>query len=319
MEPPRINGLLVCPVCLARLAQTESGLVCTGCSQAYSVSASGQPDLRAVGSRRVRLEYSYDPSWGVFPWEIVRLEFPGRPFPGVDKLALEATEAGILRSVPEASPGMRSLDLGCGNDHQRFREPLTVLGYDHTGVDIDGPAPDALADMHVLPFADASFDLLVSSAVFEHVKNPHVAMAEAARVAKPDALFVGTIAFSEPFHISYFHHSPLAVYELLTSCGFEIRTVVLSTEWNSFLAHLQMGYAGARYPVAVRHAIAGLLYRASMFPAMVKSVLRRTRTPIEHDRRSFARSHSALVGFVAVRRPRADETKCVRTAPDRAP
>jgi SAM-dependent methyltransferase len=254
----------------------------------------------------------------VFPWDIVRLEFPGRPHPALQGHVLEPTEAEILRSIPEATPGHRSIDLGCGLDRQRFREPLAELGYDHTGVDIDGPAPDVLADMHSLPFADASFDLLVTSAVFEHVKNPHVAMAEAARIARPDALFVGTVAFGEPYHVSYFHHSPLAVYELLTSCGFECRAVILSTAWNSFLAHLQMGYAGARYPAAVRRAIAGFLYRASMAPAAIKSALRRNQGPIEHDRRSFARSHSALVGFVAVRKPRTEETRCVRSVRDRA-
>lgn len=305
--------LWACPTCLGDLGESSGGLACAACGVRYATTASGQPDFRPTTPRTIRLEYSYDPVWGQFPWDIVELEFPPNPLPFEVRPTWEPTEVCIVRSVPPPTgPSQRSLDLGCGLDRQRFMEPLTLFGYEHTGIDIDGLAPDALADMHQLPFKNETFDLLVTSAVFEHVKNPHVAMAEAARVAKPGAHFVGSIAFNEPFHISYFHHSPLAVYELLTCAGFECHTIVLSNTWNVFLAHLEMGYAGARYPEWLRKTIAGTLVRVPLLPAAVKVLLGKDPGAPLADGKSFARSHSALVGFVATRTPRPSETRCVR-------
>jgi SAM-dependent methyltransferase len=215
-------------------------------------------------------------------------------------------------SLPRASAGQRSLDLGCGGGHQRFREPLERLGFEHTGVDIAGDAPTALADVHLLPFPDRTFDVLVTSAVFEHLKQPHIAMAEAARVAKPAACFVGSIAFSEPFHVSYFHHSPLAVFELLESAGFECQSLIVSNTWSAFHAHLDMGFAGARYPKWLRCSIPNLFLGAALLHATVKRAIGRGDSALQQDRKSFARSHSAAVGFVAVRTPKAVESRLVR-------
>lgn len=295
-----------CPVCLAPADGNRSG--CDACGTAFRCSSDGRPDYRPQAPLTIQLEYRYDPNWGSMPWDIVRLDWPGGA-PNDDVPShWEATERNLLRAIPAATPGSCSLDLGCGLERQRFAEPLGALGYEHVGVDIDGTAPDALADMHLLPFRTACFDLLVTSAVFEHVKQPHVAMAEAARVARPNALFVGTVAFAEPFHISYFHHSPLAVFELLESTGFSVEHLILSTEWNVFQAHLDMGFAGARYPPWLRLAISQTLFGFTLVHAYVKLAIGRGRTPLLQDRLAFARSHSALVGFVATRRSGAAPT-----------
>lgn len=187
-----------------------------------------------------------------------------------------------------------------------------MLGYHLTGVDLEGAAPDLLADLHLLPFQDESFDLLISSAVFEHLKNPHVAMAEAARVAKEGSLFVGSIAFSEPYHISYFHCSPLAVYELLSSSGFAVQSIILSRQWNVFNAHFEMGYAGARYPSKLRNLIAAGMVKASLLPSAVKSFMQRKPQHLKDHELIFAKSHSAAVGFIATRKHRANETRIKR-------
>jgi SAM-dependent methyltransferase len=301
-KPVTPVDLWACPACLGDLAHSADTYSCRGCSLTYPLSASGQPDFRPRGRLHLAMEYAYDPDWGRFPWDLVRVEWPQNALPFDVPASWEATEVSLVRSIPAATGPARALDLGCGNDRQRFLEPLTRLGYALTGVDIDGAAPHALADAHLLPLRAASFDLLVTSAVFEHVKQPHVVMAEAARVAKPGALFVGSIAFGEPYHISYFHHSPLAVFELLDSAGFECRSIVLTNRWNAFLAHLEMGFAGARYPGWLRRAVAGGLFGATLVHATVKRLLGRGRAALDQDRASFARCHSAAVGFVAARR-----------------
>lgn len=67
---------------------------------------------------------------------------------------------------------------------------------------------------------------------------------------------MGSVAFGEPFHISYFHHSPLAVFELLDSCGLDADLFVLSDRYSAFYAHLEMGFAGQRIPRSIHGVIA---------------------------------------------------------------
>jgi SAM-dependent methyltransferase len=303
---------LACPNCLAELEQTAGGLSCGACRQTYVVNERGQGDFRPERHRAITLEYGYDPEFGRFDWSRVQLEWPQNELPFAAKAEWESTELSIVRSVPKAESPKWALDLGCGVERQRFKEPLSMLGYQLTGVDIDGPAPDLLADMHLLPFQDESFDLLLTSAVFEHVKNPHIAMAEAARVAREGSRFVGSIAFSEPYHISYFHCSPLAVYELLTTTGFEVESIILSRKWNVFNAHFEMGYAGARYPGKLRNLIAAGVVGASLLPSAVKSLLRRNPRHLKEHELIFAKSHSAAVGFIATRRRRDNQTRVRR-------
>lgn len=291
---------LACPYCLGHLSAEGPTYAC-GCGGSFPLDSRGRADFRITAAVSVSLQYAYDPAWGEFPWHRVQTEFP--EVPGhLDGSGLAATEAGILRSVPAAGRPACSLDLGCGREHQRFAAPLAKLGYRHTGVDIDGPAPDYLADLHALPFKNESFDLLVTTAVFEHLKQPHVAMAEAARICREGGLFVGSIAFGEPFHVSYFHHSPLAVQEVLESTGFEPEHYVVSADWNAFKAHLEMGYAGARWPRLLRSMASGSMAALGLAPAYIRSRLLRQQARWQADRLAFARSHTALVGFVARRR-----------------
>lgn len=304
----------VCPYCLCDLGTDEAALSCVACEKQYPVTASGQPDFRLTHQCEFTFRYAYDPVWARFPWECVRLDWPENSSRKIEAADWEPTERAMISVVPEAEAGAQSLDLGCGNLRQRFKEPLTMLGYHHTGIDIDGTAPDALADAHLLPFRDESFDLVVTSAVFEHVKNPHLVMTEVARVIKPDALFIGSIAFNEPFHISYFHQSPLAVYELLASSGFDCRSIILTNKWNVFDAHFEMGFAGVHYPAILRQLIAGAHYQAALLPARIKSLLRRNREPLRAGRLSFARSHTASVGFIAVRKSHLHENRLVGRA-----
>src|SRR5262249_7933896 len=142
---------------------------------------------------------------------------------------------------------------------------------------------------------DAVVDLAISSAVWEHLKHPHQAMQEVARVTKPGALFVGNIAFGQPFHISYFHHSPLAAYCLLDAAGFETEQVVLNDAYRAFLAHWEMGYAGQKLPSWLQRVLAAFIRLAALAPAALRG-------RYQAGRLAFARSHAAAVGFIARRR-----------------
>lgn len=100
--------------------------------------------------------------------------------------------------------GPDRLNLGCALNH----EP----GW--TNLDIN-PAvkPDVVADLEAppLPLADESFDFILGSHVFEHVRNFVPLVSDLWRILRPGGLLVSVtpyymseIAVAEPLHIRYF-------------------------------------------------------------------------------------------------------------------
>jgi ubiquinone/menaquinone biosynthesis C-methylase UbiE len=105
------------------------------------------------------------------------------------------------------------LDLGCGAARNAL--PLAAMGFRVTGTDLSQPMLDAAreralregpalaaefihAPMAPLPFADASFDLIVAHGIWNLARSGtefRAGVAEAARVARPGAgLFVFTFS-----------------------------------------------------------------------------------------------------------------------------
>lgn len=110
---------------------------------------------------------------------------------------------GALGQLGIDRPGRRALDLGCGGG--LLAEELARIGLRVEGVDPSGPSL-LTARSHAersglrvgyvrgsgeaLPFADASFDLVVCCDVLEHVADLERVIAETARVMKPGGLYV---------------------------------------------------------------------------------------------------------------------------------
>jgi SAM-dependent methyltransferase len=145
----------------------------------------------------------------------------------------------LLSYFPRSQNGGLMLDLGCG--HKDFEEICKHTNLDYVGIDYDGDAPDILGDAHALPFQDQSFDFVLSMAVLEHLRYPHVAMAEALRVLKPGGLFIGTVAFLEPFHMdSHAHLTHLGTYNVLKHAGFDVDAIAPNVEWSAMHALASM-------------------------------------------------------------------------------
>lgn len=119
-----------------------------------------------------------------------------------------ATSDRIERLVLEGlERPARILDLGCGSGHfsRRLKALYEARGWDvasHlTAIDIDlsnygvPEVPSLRVDLdQPLPFADGSFDVIVSIEVLEHVAAPYVLLREIFRILTPG----GRLVFSTP-------------------------------------------------------------------------------------------------------------------------
>lgn len=119
-----------------------------------------------------------------------------------DKVAKHAE--GMVRHA-DPRPGMRYLDVGCGNGAAPIHLAKT-LGLEVAGVDVD-PAQIRIAqadssrlesarfltlDATQLPFDDNDFDIVSTNMVTHHVPEWQSLLEEMVRVLKPDGYFLFT-------------------------------------------------------------------------------------------------------------------------------
>jgi ubiquinone/menaquinone biosynthesis C-methylase UbiE len=106
--------------------------------------------------------------------------------------------------LPYLEPGQRVLDCGCGPGTITLGLadavfPGRVTGIDRSSFQTDRAhqlangreivnASFRTADVYDLPWADGTFDLVFSHALFEHLSQPERALAELGRVLKPGGL-----------------------------------------------------------------------------------------------------------------------------------
>lgn len=99
-------------------------------------------------------------------------------------------------------PGGRVLDYGCA---QRPYERLLPDGVEYVGADLPGnPSADVeLKADGTVPLPDASFDVVLSTQVLEHVEDPGLYLAECRRLLKPGGSLILTT-----HGIMYYHRDP---------------------------------------------------------------------------------------------------------------
>lgn len=93
----------------------------------------------------------------------------------------------------------RVLDAGCGFKpwQQFFPETVEYIGVDYSS---EWSAPDALASVDFLPFADDSFDAIICSEVLEHTRYPENCINELKRICRPGGLIYISTPFCFPEH-----------------------------------------------------------------------------------------------------------------------
>jgi len=200
---------------------------------------------------------------------------------GADLQQLAALAAAQARGRPHI------LDLGCGAGHASFAvapHAAAVIAYDLSadmlGVVADAARARGLDSIHTrqgpaerLPFADADFDLVISRYSAHHWSDPAAALAEAARVLRPDGIlcFIDVVGPEGPHaalldthlqalellrdvsHVrDYAPHEWLAMLQAAGLAAEESRRWRIDIEFVSWLARM-------RTPMALEAALRQLL------------------------------------------------------------
>lgn len=122
----------------------------------------------------------------------------------------------------------RLIDIGCGEKpYVIFTKGLVVqhLGIDHPGTFHEKTSIDIFATAYHTSLADAVGDVVLSTAVLEHLEEPEAAIREMYRILKPGGHVILTAPFYWQIHESprdFFRFTRYGLEYLFTKTGFQI-------------------------------------------------------------------------------------------------
>ena len=213
---------MVCPIDRTQLSMNEEQWFCSKCgfrSSFTEIKGYVTPDFRALGKPQT-VQASFDiPVRPLIRKEAVTDYFKAvnQNFEHYSRRQIRKTfgtklSKGIQfycqKLLMDFGPESPILDLGCGNGGNRHY--LQSLGFQNIlAVDWSSRGAEVLVDAHRLPFSSDSFQMVISTAVFEHLYNPFLAVSEVGRVLKPGGYFLAGASFWESWHgSSFFHLTP---------------------------------------------------------------------------------------------------------------
>lgn len=120
----------------------------------------------------------------------------------------------VARTLSMLRPDARVCDVGAGGR----RITPNVVAVDA----FPGPGVDVVGDIHDLPIDDDSFDCVVCTGTFEHIRNPWKATQELLRILKPGGIVYIDVPFMQAYHRDPVDYWRFTVDGLRVLCeGFE--------------------------------------------------------------------------------------------------
>jgi len=201
MDKP-IAAALACPDDFSPLAVAANGLVCRRCGRNFTPLAGVIGLLPQESSKEGTAERRQLVSYGA-----TYSQRPDRP--ALQPLRELITRFGnaylyswVRRSIEKiaAHRSLAILDAGCGEGVLRRYVPERhhYIGIDFSSRPLERalryhPADYFRADLTRLPFASASFDLVISVQALQYLQDPTLAVSQIARVLKPGGHFLVTV------------------------------------------------------------------------------------------------------------------------------
>lgn len=155
----------------------------------------------------------------------------------------------IARMVASVGPGDVLLDAGCGEGNLRsyFTHTVYYVGLDryfgeqkneYTQWNI---RPSVLGDIHKIPLATCSCNVIALMQVLEHAREPERVFAEIFRVLKPGGSLFLTVPFLHEIHHAphdYYRYTPYALTILAQIAGLVVIEIRPSGGYFRTLSHL---------------------------------------------------------------------------------
>jgi len=179
-SPSRLDELLpvlACPSCHAALHLGEDHLLCRGCGSRFAVRE-GRPVFWPDSS-----------TVKIMPAQHLSNSMPGEIMDWLTWFD------GLV------------LNVGAGGSHHKFDNCIELEACIFRNTDVVG-------DAHHLPFADETFDAVITFNTFEHLRDPKCAAGEIHRVLKPGGKLVLHTAFLQPVHEAPYHFYNTTEYGL---------------------------------------------------------------------------------------------------------
>jgi SAM-dependent methyltransferase len=129
------------------------------------------------------------------------------------RLSTKLTRQRLAAFLELHGTDARTLEVGAKHKPYQRLFPCTVSG-DITPY----PALDAQFDAHALPFAGASFAVVLCTEVLEHCRQPHQVIAEFHRVLQPGGKLILTTRFLFPIHDTPHDYFRFTKYGLQSLC-----------------------------------------------------------------------------------------------------
>lgn len=123
------------------------------------------------------------------------------------------------------------LDVGCGaKPYKKTFEPFVErhIGLEYSPESVyRGCAADVFGDAMRIPLADNSVDTILCTEVLEHIPNPEKAIAEFARILRPNGVVITTAPFFYPIHDAwdFFRYTNDGIATLMKQNGLNVELV----------------------------------------------------------------------------------------------